>query len=303
MRNLIFGASPLFDPFQSLLRSFARAAIGISTHQATIDGERWSWFEAGPVDGEPLVLLHGFAANKDNWLLIAPILAQRYRVICPDLPGLGESGATSSGDYSIPRQASRIIRFLEALELGPCHIGGNSMGGFIALLVSLEAAQRVRSLILLNNAGVDGDELTAAQLALKDGHDLFEIQNIEDVRNLMGMLFHNPPYLPGIVCMAVAAHLSRRRHLERQIFEQILVDAVEGRLNERLDDVAVPTLIMWGHSDNLLHVSAAHVQHEGIAGAEKVILDNAGHVPMVERPFRTAREIRSFLSRRTRESV
>lgn len=300
MRNLIFGASPLFDPFQSMLRSFARAAVGVTTREAMIDGDHWCWFEAGPVDGEPLILLHGFAANKDNWLLIAPILAQRYRVICPDLPGFGESGAAGTADYSIPRQAARIVGFMDALELDACHIGGNSMGGFIALLVALESAGRVRSLILLNNAGVDGPELTTAQQALKQGHDLFEIRNADDVRNLMDMLFHSPPYLPYIVCTAIAAHLARRRDLEHLILIQILVDAVDGRLNDRLDELMVPTLILWGDSDNLLHVSAADVQHAGIAGAEKVILDNTGHVPMVERPFRTAREIRSFLSRQGR---
>lgn len=297
MLDLYF-TSPDLKPIRSLAKSFARAAVGVVTRERVISGVRWSWIEAGPRDGEPLVLLHGFAGSKDNWILIAPLLARRYRVICPDLPGFGESGPAACGDYSIGQQADRVVRFIDALDLGPCHLGGNSMGGFIALAIALDAPDVVASLMLLNNAGVDGTELTPAQQALKAGHDPFDVRNADDIDILMSMLFHKPPYVPWLARQAIASRLVLRQGLERLILGQILIDAVERPLNSRLGEVAAPVLIIWGRGDNLLHVSAACVQHEAIGGAELVILENAGHVPMIERPLRTARAILSFVARR-----
>lgn len=297
MGELLTGANPFLDTTFLLMREFARAAVGVVTREQVIAGVRWSWLEAGPRDGEPLVLLHGFAGNKDNWMLVAPLLARRYRVVCPDLPGFGESGLTANGDYSIGRQAKSVIKFIEALGIASCHLGGNSMGGFIALAVALDAPGVVASLTLLNNAGVDGLEFTPAQQALKEGGDPFEIRGPDDVESLLAILMHRPPYLPWLARKVIAAHLSRRRWLERHILDQILVDAIERPLNDRLGELSVPSLIMWGRSDRLLHVSAAEALHAGIAEAELVILENAGHVPMIERPFRTAREMLSFLSR------
>jgi abhydrolase domain-containing protein 6 len=290
--------NPALDTAFSLVRAFVRASAGVVTQERVIAGVQWSWLEAGPRDGEPLVLLHGFSGSKDNWILIAPLLARRYRVICPDLPGFGESGLTAKGDYAIGKQAERVIAFIDALGLAPCHLGGNSMGGFIALAVALDAPEKVASLVLLNNAGVDGVELTPAQQALKAGEDLFEVHGADDVNALLDILMHRPPYLPWLVRRTIAAHLAKRRVLEHHILAQILVDAIERPFNDRLGEVKAPSLIMWGRSDQLLHPSAADTQHAGIADAELVILDNAGHVPMIERPFRTAREMLSFLSRR-----
>lgn len=293
-----FLTSPALKPFRSLTRAFSRATIGVLTKECVVGGVRWSWIEAGPSDGEPLVLLHGFAGSKDNWLLVVPFLARRYRVICPDLPGFGESGPTASGDYSIGEQADRVVRFIDALALGPCHLGGNSMGGYIALAIALDAPDVVTSLLLLNNAGVDGPQLTPAQQALKAGHDLFDIRNTDDVDIVVSMLFHKPPYLPWLARQAIVARQGRRRKLDRLILDQILVDAVERPFNLRLDELTVPVLTVWGRGDNLLHVSAACAQHDAIARSQLVILDDVGHVPMFEQPLRTARAMLSFLAGR-----
>ncbi|MBS0474595.1 MAG: alpha/beta fold hydrolase [Proteobacteria bacterium] len=294
MLDQLLGASPLVRPAYSLMRMFARATAGVATHERMVHGVRWSWFEAGPSDGEPLVLLHGFAGSKDNWMLVAPLLARRYRVICPDLPGFGESGLVREGDYSIGEQANRVVQFIDALGIKSCSLGGNSMGGFIALTIALDAPDVVSALFLLNNAGVDGPQHTVAQESLKSGYDLFEVQSAEDVSGLLALLMHQPPPLPWLARRAIVAHLSHRHGIQRRIFDQILKDAVERPLNERLGEIAVPALIMWGRSDDLLHVSAAEFQHQQIAGAELVVLENAGHVPMLERPLRTAREMLSF---------
>ena len=70
--------------------------MGLSPHRRPVNDIEWSWLESGPADGEPIVLLHGFSGSKDNWLLYAPLMGGRYRVICPDLPGFGDEHWSTS---------------------------------------------------------------------------------------------------------------------------------------------------------------------------------------------------------------
>lgn len=297
MSSSISQSGVLLSPAFSWPRALVRSLFGVATRSEVIDGLRWSWIEAGPADGEPIILLHGFAGNKDNWLFLLPILARRYRVICPDLPGFGDSGRAASGGYSIGEQARRVVRFIESKGMGPCHLGGNSMGGFIALTIALERPDLPLSLLLLNNAGVDGAQRTLAQQAITQGRYPFEVRNAGDVNALLRLLFHRPPFVPWPVRRLIARKLGGRRPFEERIFRDIVPDAIERPLNDKLHKVLVPTLVLWGRSDRLLHVSAGEVEHARIARSELVILDRAGHVPMIERPLRTARAILSFLSR------
>lgn len=296
--KLFFDAAAIpMSIFLSMARLTARGFAGISTHNRIIDGVEWCWTEAGPRDAAPVILLHGFAGDKDNWAFLAVLLARHYRVICPDLPGFGESGTPSANDYSIGDQARRLEGFLDALGIDVCHLGGNSMGGFVALTVALGSPHRLCSLLLINNAGVNGDQMTSTQQAMIDGANPLQIRSIGDVDDLLQILFHKPPYIPLIFRQFLLFQLTQREKLHGAIFDQILKDAIEHPLNDRLGDVRVPTLTLWGSSDNLLHAAAAAVQHDGIPHSELVIIDGAGHVPMVERPFQTAAASLDFLAR------
>lgn len=296
--KLLFDTAALpLATFMSMARYTARGVAGIATHSRMIDGIRWSWCEAGSHDAPPVVMLHGFAGDKDNWAFFAALLASRYRVICPDLPGFGDSGRAPDGDYSIPTQARRVEGFLDAIGITSCHLGGNSMGGFVALTVALDDAARLRSLLLMNNAGVNGEEMTDTQLAMLDGANPMQPRTIADIDALLGTLLHDPPYVPLIFRELLLLRLSRRAELHDAIFEQIVRNAIEHPLNDRLCDIRVPTLILWGRSDELLHIAAATAQHDAIPDSELVILDRAGHVPMIERPFRTASVSKDFIAR------
>jgi len=94
-------------------------------------GVRYVYLDGGV--GEPLLLLHGFGADKDNFNAVAHFLTSRYRVIVPDHIGFGESSKPPGADYSPPAQVEHLRALAKALSLGKIHIGGNSMGGQIAL--------------------------------------------------------------------------------------------------------------------------------------------------------------------------
>ena len=85
--------------------------------------------------GETILMLHGFAANKDNWTRFAKLISPAYHVVALDLPGFGESTCLEDASYSIADQAKRLTQFADAIGLKKFHIVGNSMGGHIAARV------------------------------------------------------------------------------------------------------------------------------------------------------------------------
>lgn len=77
----------------------------------------WPYLEGGPADGEPLVLLHGFGGDKDNWAMYAPEMVGKYRLIAPDLPGFGDNVREMGRDYDMATQAARVRDFLDAMGI------------------------------------------------------------------------------------------------------------------------------------------------------------------------------------------
>jgi pimeloyl-ACP methyl ester carboxylesterase len=124
-----------------------------------------------------------------------------------------------------------------------------------------------------------------------------QLHSRRDLDRILGLVIHRPPYVPLLVKYLVLAEHRRYGTLLDHIFGQVIQDALERPLDDRLGEIEVPTIIFWGEEDQLLHVSAATFQNERIAGSELVVFEGVGHVPMIERPWATARHHRDFLAR------
>lgn len=138
--------------------SIERHRSGLEVQSVVVDGETWHYLEGGPTDAPVLLLLHGFGGDKDNWTRFSRTLVPNYRIIAPDLPGFGDSARHADWDYSLAAQRVRLEGFVDALQLGPLHIAGNSMGGHLAAMYAYTRPEQVRSLLLLDNAGIDAPE-------------------------------------------------------------------------------------------------------------------------------------------------
>ncbi|MFV0642880.1 MAG: alpha/beta fold hydrolase, partial [Sphingomonadaceae bacterium] len=193
-------------------------------------------------------------------------------------------------------QVVRLKAFLDMMGIERCHLGGNSMGGFIALAFALDHPDRVASLSLFNNAGVDGPEQSRLQEQMSEGENPIQVRSPRDVDRVLRLIIHRPPLIPFFIRYLILAEHRRYEHLLNSIFEQVIRDALERPLGERLPEIQMPTIIFWGEQDQLLHVSAARFQHEHITGSKLVIFDNVGHVPMIEKPCGLARHHRKFLA-------
>src|SRR6516164_4315536 len=103
-----------------LIFDLHRWRSGLSRKEVAIPGGlRYVYLEGG--QGEPLILLHGFGANKDNFTPVARFLTPHYRVIAPDHIGFGESSHSQDADYAAPAQAARLHAFTRALGIERFH--------------------------------------------------------------------------------------------------------------------------------------------------------------------------------------
>ncbi len=122
-----------------------------------VDGVEHRWIDIGPFRmhvaeagaGEPLVLLHGWPQHWYEWRYMIGPLAEHYRVICPDLRGLGWSDAPP-GPYDKETLADDIVRLLDALELDRVRLIGHDWGGFVGFLLCLLHPERVERFVSLN---------------------------------------------------------------------------------------------------------------------------------------------------------
>jgi pimeloyl-ACP methyl ester carboxylesterase len=112
-------------------------AGGLRTHVA----------EAGK--GEPIVMLHGWPQHWYEWRKLIGPLGERYRVICPDLRGLGWTDAPPNG-YEKERLADDVLAVLDALELGRVRLVGHDWGGWVGYLLCLRAPERFERCVALN---------------------------------------------------------------------------------------------------------------------------------------------------------
>lgn len=292
---LLYVVAPatLFRQFQNALRRKGR----LTRKTVTVDGVEWPYLEGGPTEGEVLVLIHGFGADKDNWSFAAPHFTQKYRLIAPDLPGFGENDLSADRDYSIKEQTHRLMRFLDALGIEKCHIGGNSMGGFIALQTALDHGHRVTTLTLLNTAGVIGANESELQKMAGDGKSPLVVRALEDVDRLLAFVAHKPRPIPRQFKKVMYEDSKRREELLDKIFWAIAADSLENPVNDRLHEVGCPTLVIWGKHDRLIDVSAVDVLKARIADCEAVVFDHVAHVPMIEDPTAYAKAHLDFLAR------
>ncbi len=279
------------------VRDWLRRRGRLAVRQLHAGGHDWPYLEGGPRGGTPLVLVHGFGGDKDHWALIARYLTRDHHVIIPDLVGFGDNGRDASLSYAIADQSARLGAFLDALGLGPCHIVGNSMGGWIALTIALTTPPRLASLTLVNNAGVIGTVESELQQLAAAGVNPLKLTGADDVDRLLAFVNHRPRRVPARFKQVVWDQRAPDGPLLDQIFAQIADEGLTAPLNDRLGEVALPTLIIWGQHDRLINVSSSAVLASGIAGAEVHVFDDVGHVPMIEAPARTAGVLRAFLAK------
>ena len=250
-------------------------------------------YVGGNTEGQAIVMIHGYSADKDVWPRFAKHFLDDYYVIIPDLAGHGDTGFDPSWDYSAPAQASRVAKLMDALDVEQAHIIGNSMGGFITGWFARLFPARSLSATPMDAGGVDSPIPSDMGKMLAEGKNPFLIQTTEDFQRFYPMTMAKPPFLPPSVLAAMAEQYIARKPELDAIFPYI--HGRDGLLNE-LAQIPVPVMVMWGDQDRLLHVSAGQVWVDGLPNGRLKIFEGIGHMPMVEIPAESAAVYREFLN-------
>lgn len=275
---------------ESLLR-LARRKLGLVKKVIEFDEHTLTYLEGGG-GSETIVLLHGFAGNKDHWLAIAPYLKD-YHLLIPDLPGHGESSRCEEASYDTSSQIDRLHRFVRQLHLGRFHLAGNSMGGMLSAAYAARYPEDVLSIALLNSAGVRAAQPSEAAKLLERGENPLMLESEADFDRLSGLVFFKPPFMPfPLREMSVSTALANNA-FNQKMLKEIVPEAQA--LEAELPRIAAPTLILWGAQDRFLDVSSVAVFENGLRNHQTVILQDCGHVPMIEKPRETADAYLAFL--------
>lgn len=273
-----------------------------SSRSIDVDGISWPYLEGGPADGEIVVMLHGFGGDKDNWPLYARYFTKRYRVIAPDLPGFGDNVRNPDWHYGAEAQTGRLYSFFKVLGLDKFHLAGNSMGGFIALNYALTHPEQLKSLTLIDNAGVTSKSKSELELEIDAGKNPLVAKSLEDFDRLMDFVMHKRIPAPKFMMRAMLeVQLQHFEFLDR-IFWTVVEEGLDGSMTERLGEVAMPTLVVWGRHDRLIDISCADIMAATIPDNKVVIVEDAGHVPMIESPHETANHHITFIDECCAES-
>lgn len=290
LATLLAGCNSIGPSLKDTVYSMERSRAGLARKElALADGTRIVYLEGG--SGEPLVLLHGFGADKDNFTRVARWLTPHYRVIAPDLVGFGESSHLPDADYRYAAQAERVHAFLQALGLVRVHLGGNSMGGGIVMSYAAQHPQEVASLWLIDAAGiVEAPPSELAKIVTTTAQNPLMIEKEDDFPALMKFVMSDPPYIPRSVMNVLAQERIANQGLERKVFAQIATDSVSAAIK----GLATPTLIVWGDEDRALSVGTVPLLQSLLPNAQAVVMPHIGHAPMIERPQQSAEDYLRF---------
>lgn len=269
----------------------------------TVTGMDLQYVEAGR--GEPLLLLHGHEQSATSWRWVIPALAQTHRVIALSLPGHGQS-APAVGGYAPGRDLVPLVgEFLDAVGTESVHLVGNSVGGAIALRLALADPSRVRTLILVDSAGLGRDVHPLLTLNTLPGIGELAILisrlpggDMQRTSMSAAMLFAQPGRIPADFFTEHHAVGRRSGQLEASTaMARAMFDANGQRevLLDRLPTLVTPTLVIWGERDYLLPASQARQAVARLPHGRLSMFPDCGHLPHVEFPDRFAAVLREWL--------
>jgi pimeloyl-ACP methyl ester carboxylesterase len=259
--------------------------------QIEIDGIPFNYVDIGSGDGDPVVLVHGLGGQWQNWLENIPRLAESRRVVAMDLPGFGLTPEPEDDEkITITRYGRWVNELADRLGLEKVDLVGNSMGGYIAAEVAIQFPERVSRLVLVSAAGISSAEtiqapiLTvgriAAALASNSVARYRHLAARPITRHLSLALVARHPRL----LKADLAYEGFFKGGGKPGFDDALRASLDYDFRDRLPDVKVPTLIVWGERDSIIPTRDADEFERLIEDSRKVVMKDTGHVPMAERP-------------------
>jgi len=272
-------------------------------HHVVLHGHRVSYRTAG--SGPVVLLVHGIAGTSEQWAEVAPVLAEEFTVVAPDLLGHGQS-AKPQGDYSLGAYAVSLRDLLVVLGHRRATVVGHSLGGGIAMQFAYEYPVFAERLVVVSSGGLG-----------REVHPLLRAATLPGAEIVLPWLAHERVLGAGGAVGQVLARLGLRAGPDiaemargyasladaeaRAAFlhtVRAVIDYTGQRVNaaDRLYLTSLlPTLIVWGRRDPLIPATHGEFAHGEMPGSRLEIFEEAGHFPHLDDPVRFAGVLRDFL--------
>ena len=253
----------------------------------TVYGAKIHYVEAG--SGAPVILIHGLADTVTIWDPVIPALAARFRVIALDQIGFGRSDKPLL-NYRVSTLVDFLNGFLTELKIERASPVGNSLGGWVAAAYALAHPERVERLVLSDAAGYAALTKTMDSRALR----ALRVASRDDIRYLGPLAFHDKRFYQDVD----TAFKERVTAGDSYTVAQVLDSMIRGddALDNKLQTLKQPTLVLWGREDKLIPLSFGEQFHREIVNSRLRIIDNCGHMPQLECPNEFSAAVLKFFS-------
>ena len=236
--------------------------------------------------GQPIILIHGTGASLHTWDNWTEELKKTFRVIRLDLPAYGLTGPHPENKYTIPYYSDFLNKFVDSLKVNNFILAGNSLGGSIAWYYVTENEEKVVLLSLLNSGGFFSQD--------KGSPLVFELARapvIKDIlryvtprffiKNTLKEVYHDESKLTDKKIDTYRDLILREDNREAFIYRSKNKSV---NYTDRLNEIKIPTQILWGDNDAWIPVENAKLFAEKIPNVKVDIMKDTGHIPMEERP-------------------
>jgi pimeloyl-ACP methyl ester carboxylesterase len=270
-----------------------------------------AYVEAG--NGAPLFLLHGCPFNSYEWSAVMPLLAPHYRVLAPDLLGLGDTRVRLSDDYHLPQQAAMIVGLMDALGIPKAYFVGHDHGAATLQLLMKHHPERIEKAVLTNAEAYDQWPSREERPYIKVIVNPLTSKLVRfalGFRSVQRAVFrsavvHTQTLSDEVLQAFLRPHIATLARWQRlQRFFQGQLDPDNNRETLRVVDglrrFNKPTLLLWGKQDEHFGTTIAKRLADDIPGAVGVkYLDHSAHLPMLEEPKAYANILHEFFATQT----
>lgn len=255
--------------------------------------------------GPAVLMLHGGgpgASGLSNYSRNVQALAQRYRVLVPDLPGYGKSSKGVDADDPFGDQANTMLGLLDALGIAQAHVVGNSLGGACALQMALRQPQRIGRLVLMGPGGI-GISQGAPTAGLKRllGYYAGEGPTLDKLRAFLSedLVYDGSAITEDVlrerfessIDPEVVANPPLRAPKDLEAFRKL-----DFLLDARLPQLQNPTLVLWGTEDRVNPPAGALALQARLPACDVFLFSRTGHWVQWERADQFNATVTAFLA-------
>jgi pimeloyl-ACP methyl ester carboxylesterase len=289
-RTLAYGGALVVALTLSVRPGAQPAAV--QTRDVTVLGFKLHYLEAG--GGRPVILLHGLGGDGSRWRPNIEPLAKDFHVFALDQIGFGQSDKPLA-NYNTGMLAEFLVEFLKAVNVPRASLVGNSMGAGVALYTAVHYPQAVERMVLADGGGFRAANAASPPPMTSEALRRRQLQNSttrEETREFFKILFHDKSLVTEKM---VDEQLVMRLRSAFTITKMQEAGDRGSLTEEQVRGVKTPTLIVWGKYDELANPAGADRLERTIPGAKKVVIDNCGHMPQLEKADEFNRIVREFL--------